>query len=167
MSDSIVLHFLQSQMLKNSLNTIIMKRKILITAAIVFVAVAAFTGCNTPSQKVENAKEKVEEANQDLAKAKQEYLADMASYRKQQAAQSLSNEQMIAELKARILKEKEATRAAYTKKITELEQKNRNMNNKMTGYVEDGQDNWKSFKTEFSRDMDELGNALTGFFDSK
>jgi phosphoenolpyruvate-protein kinase (PTS system EI component) len=144
-----------------------MKRKILITAAIVFASAALFTGCNTPSQKVETAKENVEEANEELAKAKQEYLADLESYRKQQATQSLTNQQMIAELKTRIAKEKEATRAAYTKRISELEQKNRDMNNKMTAYVEDGQENWKSFKAEFSRDMDELGNALTGFFESK
>lgn len=144
-----------------------MKRSILIIAALAFVSVATFTGCNTPAQKVENAEENVEQANEALAKAKQEYLADLESFRKENATQALSNELKIAELKTRIANEKQATRAANNKRISELEQKNLELKNKMAEYNEDGQENWKSFKTEFSRDMDELGQALTNFFDNK
>lgn len=144
-----------------------MKKSILIVAALVFAGVATFTGCNTPAQKVENAEENVQKANEELAKAKQEYLADLESFRKDNAARTLSNEQMIAELKARVAKEKEATRTAYLKRISELEQKNLEMKNKMAEYNEDGQENWKSFKTEFNRDMDNLGQSLANFFEKK
>ena len=144
-----------------------MKKSILIIAAFAFIAAATFTGCNSPAQKVENAEENVEKANEALAKAKQEYLADLESFRKQNAAKTVSNEQMIADLKTRVAKEKEATRVAYLKRISELEQKNLEMKNKMAEYNEDGQENWQSFKTEFNRDMDELGRALTNFFEKK
>jgi len=144
-----------------------MKKSILILAAIVFTGVAAFTGCNTPAQKVENAEENVEQANEELAKARQEYLADLESFRKDNAARTLSNEQMITELKTRVASEKEATRTAYLKRISELEQKNLEMKNKMAEYNEDGQENWKSFKTEFNRDMDDLGQSLANFFEKK
>lgn len=144
-----------------------MKKSILIVAALVFAGLATFTGCNSPSQKVENAEENVQKANEELAKARQEYLADLESFRKDNAARTLSNEQMIAELKTRVANEKEATRVAYLKRISELEQKNLEMKNKMAEYNEDGQENWKSFKTEFNRDMDNLGQSLANFFDKK
>lgn len=144
-----------------------MKNLILIIAALVFIGVATFSGCNTPAQKVENAEKDLEQAKEDLAKAKQEYLADLESFRKQHATQTLSNEQMIAELKSRVAKEKGAIRAANTRRISELEQKNLEMKNKMAGAIEDGQENWKTFKYEFSRDMDKLGHALANFFESE
>jgi predicted small secreted protein len=144
-----------------------MKKSILILAALVFIGVATFSGCNTPAQKVENAEKDVEQAEEDLAEAEREYLADLESFRKQHATQTLSNEQMIAELKSRVAKEKGAAKAAYTRRISELEQKSLDMKNKMAEYNEHGQENWKSFKNEFSRDMDELGQALANFFESK
>ncbi len=144
-----------------------MKKTILIIAAMAFAATATFTGCTTPAQKVENAEENVEQANEALAKARQEYLADLESFRKQTEAQTLTNEQMIAELKTRVAKEKMEARAAHLKRISELEQKNIEMRKKMTDYKDDSQENWKLFKAEFSRDMDELGKALNDFFVSK
>jgi phosphoenolpyruvate-protein kinase (PTS system EI component) len=144
-----------------------MKKSFLIMAALVFAGVATFTACNSPSQKVENAEENVEQAKEDLAKAKQEYVAELASFKKQHATQFLSNEQKIAELKTQVAKEQEANRAAYLKRISELEQRNLVMKNRLAEYNYDSQENWKSFKADFSRDMDDLGRALTNFFDNK
>lgn len=143
-----------------------MKKTILIIAALAVAATAAFTGCTTPAEKVENAEENVEQANEDLAKAQQEYLADLESFRKKTDKQTITNEQMIAELKTRVAKEKSEARTAYLKRISELEQKNLEMKNKMNDYKNDGQDNWATFKTEFSSDMDALGKALKDFFNT-
>ena len=41
-----------------------------------------------------------------------------------------------------------------------LEVKNSDMRMRMDNYKEDGKDNWETFKTEFSHDMDELGKAF-------
>jgi len=144
-----------------------MKKSILVIAVLVFIGVAAFTGCNSPAQKVERAEENVEQAKEDLAKANQEYLADLESFRKQNAILILSNEQKIIELKTQVATEKEENRAAYLKRISELEQKNLVMKSQLAEYNEDGQENWTAFKTEFSRDMDNLGLALKNFFESK
>ncbi len=144
-----------------------MKRTILIIAALAFATTATFTGCTTPAEKVENAEENVEQANEALAKAKQEYLADLESFKKQTENQTITNEQMIAELKARVANEKMEARAAFNKRISELEQKNLEMKKKISNYKDDSLDSWESFKAEFSRDMDELGKALKDFFVTK
>ncbi|MBA3707137.1 MAG: hypothetical protein H0W84_14905 [Bacteroidetes bacterium] len=52
-------------------------------------------------------------------------------------------------------------RTKYDKRINELEQKNKDLKKRMADYNEqDGKSNWQLFKTEFTHDMDELGNAL-------
>lgn len=143
-----------------------MKKTILIIAALAFAA-ATFTGCTTPAQKVENAEENVDQASKDLAEAKQKYHAELESFRKQTDTQINSNEQMIAELKTRVAKEKMEARAVYDKRISELEQKNIEMKKKMKHHRDDSMDSWETFKAEFSRDMDELGKALKDFFVTK
>lgn len=130
----------------------------------VLIAVATFTRCNTPTQKLENAKENVDQAKDDLGKAKLEYIVEIENFRKETAERMVSNEQRIAELKADIAKEKYETRVLNEKKIAELEKKNRDMRKRMDEFSEDGMDNWTSFKTEFNHDMEELGNALKDFF---
>lgn len=139
-------------------------KRITLIAAMVLIAVATFTRCNTPNQKLENAKENVDQAKEDLGKAKLEYLAEIENFRKETAERMVSNEQRIAELKADIAKEKYETRVLNEKKVAELEKKNRDMKKRMDEFSEDGMDNWTSFKTEFNHDMEELGNALKDFF---
>jgi hypothetical protein len=137
-----------------------MKKSFLMLAAIAIAGGAIFTGCNTPSQKVENAQENVVEANQDLAKANQEYLADVALYRQETATRIAANDESIREFNARMAKDKRLARADYKKRIADLDQKNRDMKLKMDNYREDGKDKWQIFKAEFSHDMDEMGKAF-------
>jgi hypothetical protein len=50
--------------------------------------------------------------------------------------------------------------AKYEKNIATLEEKNNTLKTKMKAYKNDTNADWKSFKTEFNHDMDELGSAL-------
>ena len=34
------------------------------------------------------------------------------------------------------------------------------MKNKLDGYQDDGNDKWKTFKAEFSKEMDDLGKSI-------
>lgn len=47
------------------------------------------------------------------------------------------------------------------KKLAELEQKNKALKEKLAEYKEDGNEQRKSFKTEFNHDMKELGKAFS------
>ena len=137
-----------------------MKKLILKVVASVFLTGALLTSCNTPAQKVENAEDNVTEANQDLAKANREYEAEIESYRKETADKIEANNKSIADFNARIALEKKDAQDDYRRQIATLEQKNSDMKKKMDDYKAEGKEKWEKFKTEFSRDLEELGNAF-------
>lgn len=140
-----------------------MKKTILSITASVFITGAILTSCNTPSEKVENAQDNVTEANEDLDKANQEYLADIENYKSETAVKIATNDKAIADFNARIEKEKKEARGDYKKRIEKLEQKNSDLKKKLADYKEEGKEKWQIFKTEFSHDMDELGDAFRDF----
>lgn len=125
-----------------------------------FVAGVVLTSCNTPAQKVENAEDNVAQAHDALDKANKEYEADMESYRMETADKIAINQKNIADFKARIEHEKKDAQAAYRKKVAALEQKNSDLKMKLDNYKAEGKENWRKFKIEFNRDMEELGIAF-------
>lgn len=119
-----------------------------------------FISCNTPSEKVEDAKDKVEEANDDLNAASLAYEKEYIDYKNETYEKIAANEQSALDFKARIEHEKKEAKAEYNKKIEVLEQKNSDMKKKLEDYKADGKEHWESFKTEFNHDMEELGKAF-------
>jgi DNA anti-recombination protein RmuC len=140
-----------------------MKKSILFLTILTIVSGSILiTRCSSSSEKVADAKDQVNEAHQKLDKANAEYAADVEAYRKETAAEIAVNNESIAAFNTRIENEKNEVKADYQKKITALEQKNTDMKKRLDDYKADGKDNWKTFKTEFSRDMAELGKAFKG-----
>ena len=137
-----------------------MKKSILALAVFTFITSTVILSCNSPAEKVENAETEVIDANKDLEKANDDYLAEVESYKKETADKISANEQSIKEFNERIATEKKDAKVAYQQKIAELEMKNSDMKKKMDEYKQDGKENWEKFKTEFNRDMDELGKAF-------
>lgn len=138
--------------MKNSIPTLVV--------SMLLMAVAIFSGCESSETKVDNAKADVTTANEALAKANAEYLADVEAYRKEKAELIAANDSSIVALKSKIANEKKEVKADYEKKITELEQKNRDLKTKIGDYKDEDKERWESFKREFNHDMDELGKAL-------
>jgi predicted RNase H-like nuclease (RuvC/YqgF family) len=137
-----------------------MRKTISALAVTIFIAGAILTGCQSSAKKVENARDKVIEANQELSQA----LKDSIQQFKTESELKISaNEKSIAEFKAKIKNEKKENKAAYEKKLAELEQKNSDLKKKLEEFKDDSKANWKTFKTEFSNDMNELGQALKDF----
>jgi len=139
---------------------ILMKKSIFMMTLLALTTSILFTHCVSPSQKVENAQKDVNEAEADLEEAKEEYAQDVEAFRVQNAARTESNNKSIAEFNARTNAEKKEVHAEYQAKITELEQRNSDLKRKMDGYKASSKSEWETFKTEFNRDMDQLGDAL-------
>lgn len=125
-------------------------------------------GCQTPSQKVEDAKENVAEAKQDLKEVVQDANAEMVKTANEEEWRLFKNEtelkikdteNRIAELKVKMKSSGKTMDAVYTKQIENLEQKIVNLKDRVSAY-EKSQSDWVSFKREFNHDMDELGQAL-------
>lgn len=123
--------------------------------------------CESAKQKVTSAEENVAEAEKELEVAKDDYLADVEKHRILYLERIAANDQSIAEFNARVAKEKKEARAEYQNKIKELELKNSDMRKKMDEYKADGKEGWEKFKTEFEKDMNNLGVAITEFGNKK
>lgn len=137
-----------------------MKKTISVLAVTVFMAGAILTGCRSSAKKVENARNNVIEANQELSQALKDSIQQ---FKKESELRINANEESIDKFKAKIKNEKKESKAVYEKKLAELEQKNSDLKKKLEEYKEESEDNWKTFKAEFSNDMNELGNALKNF----
>lgn len=137
-----------------------MKKSIIAITVVTCLAAGLLTSCSTSAEKVENAQHTVDAAKADLDKANQEYLADMEKYRKEAAEKIAANDKSIAEFNARLANEKAEAKADYKEKIAVIEKKNSDLKKKMDDYKAEGKDQWDKFKIEFSKDMEDLGQAF-------
>jgi septal ring factor EnvC (AmiA/AmiB activator) len=134
-----------------------------IVAALAIFASLFFMSCNSPAEKVGNAKDNVMQAEENLKIAEQEYAAEVELFRTESDKEISELEKEIAEINTKIKNSSKALRAKYEKEILALEQKNIEMRKKIVDYKADKREDWASFKAEFSKDMNELGQALKDF----
>lgn len=137
-----------------------MKKSIWILTGVVFTISALLPGCNAPGEKVRDAKKEVVAAKVILDKAQQEYKEELINYRKETAMKIAENEKMAADFRVAITNQKKKAKAAAETKLAELEMKNEEMKIKLKDYQSNSKDGWQAFKTEFNRDMNELGKAF-------
>jgi hypothetical protein len=124
--------------------------------SIAFIAIS----CASPAEKVEKAQDQVVEANNNLDTAIKNYQEDINAYRIETANRIAANELAIAKFNVKIANEKKEAKADYLKKIAALEKRNTEMKVKLQDYKDDGDSKWKTFKVEFSKEMDDLGESI-------
>jgi hypothetical protein len=150
-------------------------KKLLFTLYVtIFVAGAILTGCNSPTQKEENAEDKVQESKvpvlntkSDMYLTQQDSLTVLQQFKAEYDKKIIANEKRAEELKTSFADATKENKAIYEKKLAGLEKRNNEMKIKLAEYKEEGTDQWQTFKSEFKRDMDELGKALADFTVSK
>lgn len=148
-----------------------MRKTILSLALLTMTAGTVLVGCKDASKEENEAKENVQEAKEDLNYAKVE-LSDARRTATEEewkafkdstnAAISL-NEKRIADMKADLKKTGKTIDSEYQKKIVELEMKNKEIKSKLEMYKNDANSDWQSFKKEYNRDMEDLGESLKNF----
>ena len=137
-----------------------MKKSIFTLAITVFITGSVLTSCESSSEKVDAANEDVAEAQQDLEEAQQDYTEQYKQFKLESDEKVTVNEKLIADLKEYAENKKKEAKITYEKTIDNLEKRNQVMKEKVTDYKDQGYENWNSFKDEFNRDMNELGQAL-------
>jgi outer membrane murein-binding lipoprotein Lpp len=138
-----------------------MKKTIFTLAAAMFVAGTILSGCSSPEQKVENAKEDVKDAKQDLSQAQNEAAAtEFQKFKNESNSRIAVNENRIAELKAEMKTESTESRERDEKKIDALEKRNHELKQRLEAYNDDGKSDWQEFKKEFNHDMEGIGDAF-------
>lgn len=142
-----------------------MLRVLIMTLAI--GATLIFTSCNSPAEKVEKAEIDLLKAERNLENANAEYLKDVESYTIKSRDRINANNQRIIEFNARIDGMEKEARADYKVQIHKLEQKNSGLKKRLDEYKAEAKENWQSFKTEFTNDMNELGLLLKSFMSNE
>jgi hypothetical protein len=146
-----------------------MKNTILGLSTATFLCVALLTGCSSPSQKEENAKEEVQEKKEELVDAQQEATQaavvaanaeEWQAFKNATQAKIDENQAVIAELRKRKRKASdEMTEDAYKIKIDEYQMANKQLRQRMDDY-ERNQSDWPTFKEQFNRDLDQLSQSI-------
>jgi hypothetical protein len=127
-----------------------------------------WSSCESNTQKLDNAQTKIEAAKTDLKLAEKEGSIvaqkvateeEWKSYKAAEEAKVKDNEVQIMQLKKAIQANKTKIELAYLKNINQLELRNTAMKARIDQYDKNHSD-WAVFKTEFGKDMDEIGKAM-------
>jgi len=145
-----------------------MKKTIFTMAVMACMALAISASYGQePDKQTEKAKENLQEAKVEVAVAKLELTeaqtADINAFMKESEMKIKKNDESITDLKIKILKNSEKEIEADQLRVSELEQKNINLQKDLTDYVFVGQAEWVAFTAKFNYEMDELTKALKDF----
>lgn len=126
------------------------------------------SSCLSDQQKKEAADAKVISAKVDLIKVQKnaDSLAqkvataqELTTFKLQSDLKTKHNEVLIAELKLKMNKAGVVSDKVYTQRIDSLELKNKDLEFRMSNY-EITHSNWAKFKSDFNRDLDDIGLRL-------
>ena len=137
-----------------------MKKLIFIFAIICTILIVS---CRSAQQKEAAARENVADANQNLKETQASNTEEWAAFKIDANAKIASNEQRISELKVEMNKPGKTFDGIYRTRIEKLEAKNAELKSKLRNY--DGNETgWQTFKKDFNRDMNEIGNNIKDLF---
>lgn len=132
--------------------------KLKLISAVILASGVFITSCSTTAEeKVKKAKDESEEANQ-------AYLEEIENYKAEKWAIIKANDEALADFKVAADESGDEISAEYEEMVADLEARNEALKVKLKDYEDEGESKWKSFKKEFSHDMDELGTAFKDLF---
>ena len=140
--------------------------------AIALIAVGTgIISCKSSSEKVEDAKEGVKDANKNLNSVIKDSLTEVQKtanvaewkiFRNESQVKIKNNEIRINALKSSIKAKKFNDNSEARESIDSLEIRNKELVARMDNYNR-GKSDWETFKLEFNRDLDGLGESLRKF----
>ncbi len=140
-----------------------MKKILFPHVASLFTAGTIFMGCQTSSEKIENAEQGVVDAQAKLDQAHKDSAAEYQKMKIEWAGQIANNEKAIADYKTKIAVEKKEAREKDEARLDELEKRNNDMKIKMDEFKENGSETWADFKAGFKMMTDEFDHDITEF----
>lgn len=142
-----------------------MKYPIGILTSAILVAAFALSGCDSPSNKMEDAETSVIEANRDLEIATSEVEAELSIYRAEVSDRIMEFNRTISGIKQKIENESDMdVRVNLEKELNGLEVTHRELKREMDNYKASGRENWDDFKDSYSNRMDDLGDSLKDLY---
>jgi len=137
-------------------------KKILYPIMALTLVLSIASSCNSSVENVENAQADVDTANKDLQQAKEALAKDIENYKSEMTILIAENKETINKLKVNLDQQSPLVKEERLTKISELENRNANMEEKIINYNVDSKDNWEKFKVEFNQDMNSIKEAIQG-----
>jgi exonuclease VII large subunit len=148
-----------------------MKKTMLMLAISAAAILTVTNGCKSNSEKVEDAQTNVQDAKADLKTVLKDSLTDAQKasneaewkiFRNESQAKIKNNDVRIKELKSKMKNEKGSSISMSNRKIDSLEVKNNELVARMDNF-DRGKSDWETFKLEFNRDLNGVGESLSKF----
>ena len=137
-----------------------MKKSVGILAVVIAVFIVS---CKSAQQKELDAQQNLSQARQDLSATQASNANEWQTFRSESLIKIKENDKRIAELKIKMNQPGNTFDGMYRTRIEKLESKNKELKSKLKNY--DGkQTDWKTFKSDFNRDMDEIGKNIKDLF---
>jgi hypothetical protein len=121
------------------------------------VILTSCTPCEQKGDRIENG---ALAAVESVENTEREHLEALEAFRDESLALTISNEQMIAEMKFIASEYNAAIRADYQARIENLEEWNDNLKERLANFRADEPSNWRTFTAVFRQDMDALEIAI-------
>lgn len=132
---------------------------ITVLASVVF----SMTGLTTVAQenpKAKSARKEIKEGKKDLKEAKKDSITEFEKFKKDAIKKISENQTKIIDLKIKKYQKTEDLQLEYDKKVVVLEEKNTELQNRIDGCACEDPTIWSTFRTKFSKDMEELNRAI-------
>lgn len=142
-----------------------MKQISAILTTVTLCAAIFLTGCDSSSNKMDEAETSVIEAAQDLEIAANEVIEEIRVYRLENSDRFKEFNRNTSEIERQIENESdEDVKNRLETKLEEHEKIQRELNRELDNFQVSESDNWDDFKDSFTNKMDDLGDSLNDFF---
>jgi uncharacterized protein YlxW (UPF0749 family) len=138
-----------------------------------FLTVALLASCMSSDQKKENARTRTQVAldnlnsaqnNENKVDQKVATEEELKTFKLESELKIKTNEVSIAKLKVQMNKSGSAINEVYARRIDSLQIKNQNLKTRIADYEKTHTD-WGKFKSDFNRDLNQLGKTLNSLTD--
>jgi len=143
-----------------------MKKSIFLLSTCALIIVAMLASYSSSAQIMEVAQNNIKETSKDSdndASLNKEYPEDIQNYIKEREDQIAYNGQIIAGYKWEMQNQRKEIIDKYLVKLTELDQKNNALKERISDYKIKGEKNWDLFIKEFNTEMDQLSLELVTY----
>lgn len=142
-----------------------MKYSIGIISTVVLFAALILSGCDRPSNDMQNGETSVIESDRDSEIASGEMVEEVRVYRVENAERFREFNRSTSDIDQQIRNESDGeVKDRLQTKLDEHEETQRELNRELDNYQASERDNWEDFKDSFSSRMDDLGDSLDDFF---
>ncbi|PZO27914.1 MAG: hypothetical protein DCF13_10385 [Flavobacteriaceae bacterium] len=135
----------------------------------------SFVSCKSNSEKEADAAENLNDANQEMENVETEVMndsiekandAEWQTFKEEALVAINNNEKQIISLKDAIQKPGNKFTESYKKSISDLEDKNKDLQSRIDNY-ENNKTDWQNFKTKFNNDLRNIGKEINNINTNK